>query len=236
MHSALPPLLPLLDPTVTGFSIDPELHASLTNIREAIRRLFEQLRLRGENGDVSGRERLERVPALAKRNFANLTHPNPELATKEAWRLVDFLEGRDEARLTPLAREALRPVELDCQLARLRGSDTWKEAAAGLRRALGAMPSEALASAAAEEADGSGVDRSDADHAPRREHRDPLVAASRSLRPPDRSRRRPLKIVVGVAALGAVALLIALWPNARPDPRFACLALERASPRALAAH
>src|SRR5207253_15241 len=76
--------------------------------------------------------------ALAKRNFfRNLTGSNPDLASREAWRLVDFLEGEGgDGRLSAHARAGLRVTELDRRLAALRASGQWKDAARGLRRAL----------------------------------------------------------------------------------------------------
>jgi len=121
---------------VNEFRLDTELHETLKGIRQSVRKLFEQLRLNHEYGDISGQSRLERVPALAKRNFRNLAGPASLRAIKEAWRLIDFLEGGDEARLSRRAREALRVVELDKKLAELRASDLWKGAAASLRNAL----------------------------------------------------------------------------------------------------
>lgn len=223
------------------FELDPELHGKLKAVRENVRRLFEQLRLKSEDGDISGKERLERVPAFAKRNFRNLAGPNPQLAIKQAWRLIDFLEGSAEARLSLLAREALRAVELDRQLAALRASQGWTEAAGRLREALGAaredmepviVPGRSAAEQDRAEAgpsvpgsgDGPGPDRlpgakqGDAEASPR-------------------SARTAGRIAPMFAAVGMLGALGAIWlrdPGA--DPRFACLALETASSSALAAH
>lgn len=192
------------------FEIDSELHAMLSGIRESMRMLFEQLRLRDQDGDISGKERLERVPALAKRNFTNLTGPVPHLAVKEAWRLVDFLEGNGlEARLSIRAREALRAIELNKQVAAFRASDFWKEAALRLRRALSATPDESRLT------DGAST-----------------VVARRP--------RPALNWIIGMAVPIAMTALIVNWWVGRPgtssDPRTACLALEDASASELAAH
>lgn len=121
------------------FHLDPGLHHTLTAIRESVRQLFEQLRLRDEDGDISGKDRLERVPALSKRNFGYLVGEDSDLTIKEAYRLVVFLEGEEKGgQLTPLAREALRSVPLDKKLAEFRASGLWQDAATRMRGALGA--------------------------------------------------------------------------------------------------
>lgn len=204
------------------FELDKDLHETLSGIRESVRKLFEQLRLKTESGDISGKDRLERVPALAKRNFRNLTGPDSQRAIKEAWRLIDFLEGGDEARLTPRAREALRIVELDKQLARLRASDRWKGAAAGLREAVGAAESSD---------EKAGIDR------------DNLVANISEATEPeaasfaDKLRQPAISRLVGLSAPIAIAALTASWWLGRStDARYACLALESASASELVAH
>lgn len=208
------------------FNIDADLHSALREVRESIRILFEQLRLRSENGDVSGKERLERVPALAKRNFGNLTGDHVGRAIAEAWRLIDFLEGAKAGQLTPLAREALRPVELDTQLAKLRASESWQQAAHRLRAALDASPPlKTIRESAGAAPNLHATDAPD----PR------TPAQSRSARWNEARRLRPF--LFGLLALGGLASLAAFWPREdRRDPRTACLPLERATESELAAH
>lgn len=224
------------------FRISAELHQSLRAVREEVRTTFEQLRLRGESGDVSGKERLERVPALAKRNFGNLMHRDPVLAAKEAWRLVDFLEGAPGARLTPLAREALRAVELDAQLAKLRASLRWREASFHLREALGApqqaeeriqppphdrVPPDRAAQMPVEQHPTGGAPGDAALH----------ENAQGGVRTP---RRRMLRrwlpiLIVLLFVSGGVALLVAMrQQNPASRSRNDCVALEKASPAELA--
>lgn len=225
------------------FELDKELHETLAGIRESVRKLFEQLRLKNESGDISGKDRLERVPALAKRNFRNLTGPDSLRAIKEAWRLIDFLEGGDEARLSPRARDALRVVELDRQLARLRASDPWKDAAAGLREALGAAHDE-VQSTASRASDAAGLDQDYSDaFAPEAKdgsQGDGLAGLEKGTEPfslLDALRRPTVGWLTGFAAPIALLALTALWLYGSPaSPRTACLALERASIAALAAH
>lgn len=216
------------------FQLDPQLGEALRGIRQDVRRLFEQLRLDHVDGDRSGRERLERVPALAKRNFANLRGANAHLAAKEAWRLIDFLEGNAKGQLSALAREALRPVELDRKLAAWRASLEWRDAAARLREALGVEPradetppTPAPADLNAETGGASAA----AD--PGREDSAETVGNGVVVR---RRRRHALAIgsLLTLSALGAAAA--AWWHKGGADPRIACLALEDASPAALAAH
>jgi hypothetical protein len=229
---------------VDEFQLDPELLETVKAIRESVRRLFEQLRLKNENGDTSGRDRLERVPALARRNFANLTGPNSDLAIKEAWRLVDFLEGNDQARLSARAREALRPVELDKKLATFRASNRWKEAATHLREALGAAR------------DGVDLTGSFAPAADEIDQRDSAISASGTIDGPQieslsdleaagtepvsfsgKPRRRITRVLMGTLVLIAVAVLGAKWWfGTSSDPRYECIAIENASENALAAH
>ncbi|HEV2817969.1 MAG TPA: DNRLRE domain-containing protein [Allosphingosinicella sp.] len=212
------------------FELDKELHETLAGIRESVRKLFEQLRLKTESGDISGKDRLERVPAFAKRNFRNLAGPVSLRAIKEAWRLIDFLEGEGEARLTPRAREALRIVELDQQLARLRASDRWKDAAARLREALGAAadPDQGYSGGSATEVKDGFRGEDPADLA---------KAGTEPVSLPDALRRPTVGMLAGVAIPIAFAALTARWLLGIPaDPRFACLALERASIAALATH
>lgn len=225
------------------FELDRELHETLAGIRGSMRQLFEQLRLKNESGDISGKDRLERVPALAKRNFRNLAGPAPLLAIKEAWRLVDFLEGTDEARLSPRARDALRVVELDKKLARLRASDRWKDAAAGLREALGAAH-EDKQSAAGRSRDAD-LDQeyptSSAPEAPDEPRDDDLAGLEKAAPEPaslsNKLRRPVVGLLIGSAVPTVLILLTARWLLAIPDsPRTACLALERTSVSALAAH
>lgn len=217
------------------FQLDPDLQVAVAAIRETVRQLFEQLRLKHENGDISGRDRLERVPALAKRNLANLAGSAPHLAIREAWRLVDFLEGSGEGRLSPRAREALRAVELDKKLADLRASDRWKNVAARLREQLG-------------------VERRDCDPAP---VSDPVQAEcgdsipdsgtvresqSEGVEPQPGTRRRRfsrsmLSMLFGMSALLVVGVPSLVWWLGRPseNPRI-CIALEDASKDVLARH
>jgi hypothetical protein len=228
---------------VDEFQLDPDVRDTLKAIRESMRQLFEELRLRNESGDVSGKERLERVPALAKRNFRNLAGGPSHLAAKEAWRLVDFLEGNSEARLSPRAREALRVVELDKKLAAFRASERWTQAALRLREALGAScsgrgdpegpdwesldgdkpPLAPANSQPASEFLGNNSCDADAEGA----------AGSASVTGP---RRKWLFGLVALCVLSAVALPVMLSGGGnRLDPR-ACLKLESASERQLAAH
>ena len=208
------------------FQLDPDLHDSVKAVRESVRQLFEQLRLKNETGDVSGKERLERVPAFAKRNFANLTRASSHLAAKEAWRLVDFLEGSDEARLSPLAREALRVVELDRKLAALRASDRWKTIASRLRERLVERADGDLADGLGsppESSTGEGLPTEGAG-TPSTIHR-PWLSRSR------------LGAVLGISALVAVAALgIARWLGGPSRSPYACIALEDTSKEELAKH
>lgn len=223
------------------FELDPELHETLKGVRESVRRLFEQLRLNNENGDVSGKARLERVPAFAKRNFGNLADCAPQLAIKQAWRIVDFLEGEAGARLSPLAREALRPVELDKQLATLRASQVWRDAAARLRDALGAARHDAHSGISSERG-AAGIEQ--ATEATSFGHGSKIQASPSSdviaggpwaTSARSRTRRWSAAISVAIGIIGAIG--VAIWlRNAAPDPRFACLPLESASSRELAAH
>lgn len=208
------------------FKTDRDLISQLRDIRESVRVLFEQLRLRNENGDVSGKERLERVPALAKRNFGNLTGDHIGRAIAEAWRLIDFLEGAKAGQLTPLAREALRPIELDTQLTKLRASESWRQAALLLRTALDPSPTPTTT-------------RENAGADPDLRATDPpeprLAAQSRSTSSSKVRRLRPA--LFGLLALAGLASLAAFWPREDlRDPRTACLPLERASADDLAAH
>jgi len=230
--------------SVDEFELHRELHETLTSIRESVRKLFEQLRLKNEGGDISGKDRLERVPALAKRNFRNLTGPDSLRATKEAWRLIDFLEGGDEARLSFRAREALRIVELDKQLARLRASDRWKDAAASLREALGAADDD-VQGTASRSGDAAVLDQEysggSAPEANGGSQGDGLGGLEKAGTEPvsllDVLRRPTVGALIGSAVPIALAALTALWLYEIPaNPRFACLALERTSIAALAAH
>lgn len=209
-----------------GFAIDPELQEALNGIRESVRNLFEQLRLKHHDGDVSGKDRLERVPALAKRNFRNLSGPNPLVAAKEAWRLIDFLEGTGgEGRLTVHARDGLRAIELDRQLATFRSSARWRDAALALRQALHPDAAEGAGEG------GSFTHEKPAD----RERRAPSEAAAA----PARKWRRRFAIgaPIGIAASVAIAFLALNRQAGQPaDSPSACLALEHASADALAAH
>lgn len=243
----MPPLLlhHCLGSRVDEFEIDPELNEALRGVRESVRKLFEQLRLKHEDGDVSGKERLERVPALAKHNFRNLTGPIPHLAIKEAWRLVDFLEGRGgEARLSLRAREALRAIELDKQLATFRASDCWKEAATALRRAL-SIPRTNAHMTVTSAGDGAEIDQrhpvasaSETSDEPRGDHLPGLKeAGTKSASIPGKLRRPIVSLLIGIAAPIALAVLAAIWMRSIPaNPRMECLAFESASSDALAAH
>jgi hypothetical protein len=215
---------------VGEFEIDPELGETFDGIRESVRRLFEQLRLKHQDGDVSGKERLERVPALAKRNFRNLRGPNPHLAIKQAWRLVDFLEavGAD-GHLSLHARDGLRAIEVDKQLGSLRASDHWKEAALQLRQAIdrrhGNLPVSEVPEDNGRFDPGRSVISESATPSP-----EPL--------PSGRKSRRPMIIgLVGATVSAAFAGMVATWWSGEPiNPRYACLALEGASAGELAAH
>lgn len=225
---------------VDEFHLDPALQEALKGIRESVRRLFEQLRLRNENEDVSGKDRLERVPALAKRNFRNLTGPSAELAIKEAWRLVDFIEGGSEASLSARARAGLRVIELDKQMQKFRASDCWTEAAASLRHALGVaqIPDRGVAAAPSPAMMG--------------DHTSPIIAPTMDVQarqeriaetelPPEIVPRRGIRgralFAVGILAMVAgMAVGARLWFADSPDPRIACIALEQASSDTLATH
>lgn len=223
------------------FRIDPELHKTLKHIRESVRGMFEQLRLRSENGDISGKERLERVPALSKRNFGNLTNSDPQRAIKEAWRLIDFLEGSEEARLSLLARDGLRPVELDAHLARLRASARWQDTAARLRAALGAkQDSPEVLGVSAAPAVASDVPRTEprmsglSDDETRMQSRDeaqPLPART----PTSKSRTRLTAALLGIGVIGSSVILLATSRDDPADAHLACLPLETASDGELAA-
>lgn len=213
------------------FEIDPRLREGLNDIREDVRRLFEQLRLKHQDGDVSGKERLERVPALAKRNFRNLGGPNSHLAIKQAWRLVDFLEavGAD-GHLSLHARDGLRAIELDKQLASWRASDRWKETALQLRRAIDGRGGDLPVSELPEDPSRLDPDR-------------PVIGGAAKpgpvQLPPERKSRRPMVIgligaTISAAAFGGLAAI--WWSGERSNPRYACLALEGASAGDLAAH
>jgi hypothetical protein len=211
---------------VDEFRLDQDLHDSVKAIRESVRQLFEQLRLKTESGDIPGKERLERVPALAKRNFANLAGSNSLLAAKEAWRLVDFLEGSETARLSPRARDGLRLVELDRKMAALRASECWKSVAARLREQLGV-----------DRGDGDPTTDPVGDPAPsEREAR----AAGFGTRP--LTHRHPIwrsrkGATLGLSTLIAVAVAGIAWSLGRTSGNpFACLALEDASKDLLARH
>lgn len=211
---------------MSALNIDDDLYASLRDIREAVRALFEQLRLRNENGDVSGKERLERVPALSKRNFSNLSSEDGALAAREAWRLVDFIEGSANAKLTTVAREALRLTELDRQLAALRSSTAWKRTSARLREVLSSIGESPNSYQTRE------CEQSDTDQLPD-ENLSPLGSW---FAPKVRVAR--FAILVGAAA-GSAAVWLWFREISRPDrsnPALACLALERASEAELAAH
>lgn len=221
---------------MNGFQLDSDLHDALKGIRENLRQLFEQLRLRNESGDMSGKDRLERVPAFAKRNFANLTGTNPLRAAKEAWRLIDFLEGSKAGLMSPLAREGLRVVELDRKLAASRASQSWQEAASRLREALGVEPREHGMSALAADAQPS------LDHAvpatwetiPAAIAEDPgpaPVLGRRSYQ----SRRVALTALAALVAVGVVSAATWQFALSDPDPR-ACTALETASRDVLEKH
>lgn len=220
---------------MNDFNLDPDLHESLKAIRDSVRQLFDQLRLQHENGDMPGRDRLERVPALAKHNFGNLTGEKPHLAAKEAWRLVDFLEGSEPARLTSSAREALRMVELDKKLAALRASDQWMEAAARLRHALGAGPNERETDPApvlaAERA------RSDSVSPLSEGIQEPKAGSGPAERGPPNGSGFRRSVLIGITGLVAVTILVAAWWLGRPShPLHACLALEGASKSTLESH
>jgi len=207
---------------VDQFLLDAELLATLRAIRDSVRRLFEELRLRDEDGDRTGRERLERVPALRKRDFGNLTGDKVHLARKEAWQLIDFLEGAEAAKLSLLARSALRVAELDSKLAALRATDEWRAAAAQLRQALGTER---------DEADEAGEEGSDGTGRRGETGRTPTT--------PGHRRRRWARIaIIAGAALGlSAAGFIALWHRGiEPDARYACIALEDATESTLAEH
>lgn len=234
---------------MNDFQIDSELHATLKHIRESVRGMFEQLRLRNENEDISGKERLERVPALAKRNFGNLVSRDTGIAIKEAWRLIDFLEGGAAAKLTPLARAGLRSVELDSQLARYRASESWRTAASRLRETLGASREREREREREQPFTPSDPNTSDSDRqgppdAPETVHdlrgrgiSIPAEMSPECAAPSRKPRRRRSIALIALGLFIAAAVLTAIWlRDSPPDPRFACLPLERASSRALRAH
>ncbi len=222
------------------FELDAGLHDRLKTIREGVRRLFEQLRLRGEDGDVTGKARLERVPALAKRNFGQLTDRNSHLAIKQAWRLIDFLEGSDAARLSPRAREALRVVELDRQLAAFRASHQWKSAATRLREAVATLPHVGAAAVAnavgATELDsvppGNGAAREAAV-----EQLPPFMEEESLPRPISRLRQQRRKLLLAAMIVIACAVPAVIWRSqGDPHPSVDCIAIESAPERVLAEH
>jgi hypothetical protein len=221
---------------VDEFRLDPKLHETIKGIRESVRLLFEQLRLRNEVGDVSGRKRLERIPALAKNNFGNLTGSSRHLAAVEAWRLVAFIEGGKEAQMSPLAREALRVVELDKKLAALRASDEWTQAASRLREALGVEHRDEEASPAPVRDAQPSFDDTDPDI---RESGGAQVAETPGIASATGGRTHRSRVAfTALSALAAVGVAsAATWHFALsgPDPR-ACTALETASPEVLERH
>jgi hypothetical protein len=223
---------------VDEFQIDAGLYEALRDIRDELRLLFEQLRLRHETGDIPGKDRLERVPAFAKHNFANLRRSNAHLAAKQAWRLIDFLEGTDEARLSRRAREALRVVELDKKLGAMRDSGAWKDAARQLRSALGAELGDGESVGGADGPLPTVPPRSVApapdafpahadDTAPQVEPRVPVPA---------------YRLTTGALFAGALAVVLTLiagafvWLDKRGESPLRCIALENASAKELAPH
>jgi hypothetical protein len=210
------------------FKPSADLQETLRAVRQSVRELFEELRLKEDRTDISGKDRLERVPALAKRNFANLASTSSHLATKEAWRLVDFLEGAESSRLTIHAREGLRLVELDHKLAILRSTALWREAAAQLREALGVRLGDAPAPA--EAAPGS-------DELPQPVPASAPLGAGPAIPPAVREGRRRRRLAA--AALSALLIVVAGilgWPRPAKNVHYACLALEDASPKERALH
>ena len=208
---------------MSQFELGAELHERLCSIREGVRDLFDQLRLRSDDRDISGKDRLERVPALQKRNFRNLTGPSSRLAIREAWRLVDFLEGAEQERLSVRAREALRIVELDHRLAALRASGEWKEAAAALRQALGCIDGSARP--------GPASPKRSADHRSTQERAEGAPAGPSS-------KRRGLWVTLAcLLAAALLALVVGRSFTTRSTDRMrSCLALEHASGDDVAAH
>lgn len=232
----MPRFLPPLSPVETGvdkFQVDQTLLDAVGAIRNDVRKLFEELRLKHLERDIPGKERLERVPALAKRNFANLTSPAPHLAVKEAWRLVDFLEDNGDGRLSALAREGLRLVELDKKLAARRASDLWQDTAERLRRHLGVglneprPPDEAATPVGTEAMPAADVVQGRAAEA---------AGSMPAAQAPGIFGLR-WNVLTGGGVLVVLTLLGAIWWSTRSvENPFACLALEQASGAELARH
>jgi hypothetical protein len=214
---------------VAAIELEPELVEKLKGVQREVRELFDELRLKGETGDITGKKRLERVPALAKNNFANLTSKSSKLARTQAWRLIDFLEGTEKGQLSTTAREALRPIELNRKMAALRASASWKEAAARLRDALGVQPQDAQPPDVSSENANvivptpTDVEASDA-------------AAPEGVHPIRYRWRRPGVIIGTLVSLLVGAAGVIWWAQPARNAHYACLALEDAPAKERAAH
>lgn len=212
------------------FKLDTDLLEMLRRVRRDVLALFNELRLRGEDGDVTGKVRIERVPTLAKNNFKHLTSRSGPLTRNVAWRLVDFLEGDPRERFSTRAREALRTVQLDHRMTALRESQPWRDAAARLKEALGARSGDCSSTTADTEGAGGIEEAAAPEFAP--------IASDAAPPPsnqPDARRAKVLAAGLGLALLFVVVSAL-FWTRSTPDPRYACLALERATPAERAAH
>ncbi len=122
------------------FKLDEEFLQGLVALRAQVREIFQDLRIPGVDGDISGSGRLERVPALRKRDFnQHLTGQHGERKQRiAARRLLDFLRGAEPLPVS--ARRGLRS-EIEGELSQLRQSGPWTKAAATLEKALAPLDS-----------------------------------------------------------------------------------------------
>jgi GNAT superfamily N-acetyltransferase len=123
-----------------------DLYSRLQRIRDDVRRIFDETRLRDRGtDDIDGKRRLERVPAFSHRNFRRLRGRDIKLVRAQLLRLADFINGASD--LKPIARSGLKPIDLDRRLSRLRGSAHWQETGRLIRLALEDEPRLALGAA-----------------------------------------------------------------------------------------
>jgi GNAT superfamily N-acetyltransferase len=123
--------------------LDAALYSRLRQVRDDVRRIFDETRFRDRGtDDIDGKRRLERVPAFSHRNFRRLRGGDIKLVRAQLLRLADFID--DTSGLKPSARSGLKPVELDRRLGRLRGSVHWQETGRLIRLALEDEPRLAL--------------------------------------------------------------------------------------------